>query len=145
MSLPPRWKDADQGDPFVRDLLRDAHPTRALPETNRARGARRVAKLVSVPVVGLGISLWAKAAGAGFAFGVASAITVALTAPGVRERIFGIDLSHPRPSEVAPSPREARVPEADGPASVDPPEVPAPASPERESLPPMPTVCVPQA
>jgi hypothetical protein len=122
MKPPSRWKDSDEIDLLTRELLSSARPTRPIPETHRMRGARRVAKLASAPVVALGFGLVSKAAAAGFALGAVSAVAVVATVPAVRTKLLA-------PTMVAPSPlvgaefglRGAPTP----PAPADPPAIEA--------------------
>ena len=97
--LPSRW---NYSDPLARDLLRAGLPSRELPETSRMRGARRVARLASAPVVGLGIGLLSKAVAAGFGVGVVTATAVVIGVPAVRARIAALDVA---PVEINVSPR----------------------------------------
>jgi len=88
MKPPVRWKDSDEIDSLARELFSSARATRAIPETSRMRGARRVARLASAPIVGLGVGLLSKAAAAGFALGAASAVAVVAGVPSVRARLL---------------------------------------------------------
>ena len=146
MTKPPsRWKDSDAIDLLTRELLSSARPTRPIPETHRMRGARRVAKLASAPVVALGVGLLSKAAAAGFALGAVSAVAVVASVPAVRTKLLSPTVVAPSPvgwaefaSRGAPTPPAPAVPpaiEADPTsfggsspsASVEPPTLPKPA------------------
>jgi hypothetical protein len=115
-------------DPFARDLLRSGLPTRAMPDTSRMRGARRVARIAAAPMVALGVGLMSKAAAAGFGLGVATAVAVVVGVPSVRTRLLPpalvpIETARVEPVVKPPAPAiEARA--------IDPtPEPPVPAAP----------------
>ncbi len=129
---PSRLKHSDDADPLARALLSAGQPTRALPESSRMRGERRVARLASAPIVGLGVGLLSKAAAAGFGLGVVSAVAVVTGVPAVRARMLvWRELAAP-PAEMASGPVGRREPVAGSPASspdapVEPPVVEAAA------------------
>jgi hypothetical protein len=94
---------------MARELLRSALPTRSMPQTSRARGARRIARLASAPMVALGVGLLSKAAAAGFGLGVATAVVVVVGVPSVRSRLLApalapveMSVSTPPPTPRAP-------------------------------------------
>jgi hypothetical protein len=119
MKPPSRWKDSDEIDLLTRELLSSARPTRPIPETHRMRGARRVARLASAPVVALGVGLLSKAAAAGFALGAVSAAAVVASVPAVRMKLLPPTLVSPSPvggaelaSRSAPTPPVSAIPPA---------------------------------
>jgi hypothetical protein len=75
-------------DPFARDLMRSALPTRRMPDTSRMRGSRRVARIASAPMVALGVGLLSKVAAGGFGLGVATAVAVVVGVPSIRTRLL---------------------------------------------------------
>jgi hypothetical protein len=85
---PERLKDSDDLDPFARELLRAARPTRPMPPANSLRGARRIARLAAAPAVALGVGLWSKAVGAAFAMGFTSALGLVALSPALKARLF---------------------------------------------------------
>ncbi len=100
---PSRWKHSGDADPLARALLSAGLPTRPLPESSRIRGERRVARLASVPIVGLGVGLISKAAAAGFGLGVVSAVAVLSGVPSVRARLLAWRDLASTPAEVVVS------------------------------------------
>jgi hypothetical protein len=85
---PERLKDSDDLDPFARELLRAARPTRPMPPANSLRGAHRIARLAAAPAVALGVGLWSKAVGAAFAVGFTSALGLVALTPALKARLF---------------------------------------------------------
>jgi hypothetical protein len=128
MKPPVRWKHSVDGDPFARELLSSARPTRPIPETSRMRGARRVARLASAPLVGLGVGFLSKAVAAGFAFGAASAVAVVTTVPAVRARLLASTAFVSRAGDAPLPALEHAAPACSPPAVRDPSPAIEPAS-----------------
>jgi hypothetical protein len=87
MKTPLRYKDSEHADPLARELLQAARPSVPMPQHRRLLGARRVARLASVPLVGLGVGLWSKGVAAAFGLGFVSAMALVAVSPAVRGRL----------------------------------------------------------